>query len=181
MKIQKQNGFTLIELVVVIIILGILAVTAAPKFINLQSDARKSTLDGMKGAIQGANSLVYSKAALAGEEREGSPTAAAADTGSVDIGTGTNAATNYGYLQSTFSELENALDVSISPSGSTDTGYDANAEWFVIAPTNGASPAKIFQANSATESDNTKECYVTYTPANSLTSSPSYVVSGDDC
>ncbi|MBM7073074.1 prepilin-type N-terminal cleavage/methylation domain-containing protein [Shewanella sp. 202IG2-18] len=41
---QKQQGFTLIELVVVIIILGILAVTAAPKFINLQSDARKSAL-----------------------------------------------------------------------------------------------------------------------------------------
>ncbi|MGS0728942.1 type II secretion system protein, partial [Shewanella sp. 0m-11] len=51
---QKQNGFTLIELVVVIIILGILAVTAAPKFINLQSDARASALQGVKGAIQGA-------------------------------------------------------------------------------------------------------------------------------
>ncbi|MGL4750761.1 MAG: type II secretion system protein, partial [Shewanella sp.] len=38
---KRQQGFTLIELVVVIIILGILAVTAAPKFINLQSDARK--------------------------------------------------------------------------------------------------------------------------------------------
>ncbi|ACJ27327.1 MSHA pilin protein MshA [Shewanella piezotolerans WP3] len=50
---NKQNGFTLIELVVVIIILGILAVTAAPKFINLQGDARVSTLQGMKAAIQG--------------------------------------------------------------------------------------------------------------------------------
>ena len=36
----KQQGFTLMELVVVIIILGNLAVTAAPKFINFQSDAR---------------------------------------------------------------------------------------------------------------------------------------------
>ncbi|MEI6895912.1 MAG: prepilin-type N-terminal cleavage/methylation domain-containing protein, partial [Psychromonas sp.] len=65
---KNQKGFTLIELVVVIIILGILAVTAAPKFINLQSDARLSTLQGLKGAIQGANSLVYSKAAIAGVE-----------------------------------------------------------------------------------------------------------------
>ena len=41
---KRQQGFTLIELVVVIIILGILAVTAAPKFINLQGDARLSAL-----------------------------------------------------------------------------------------------------------------------------------------
>lgn len=63
---KRQQGFTLIELVVVIIILGILAVTAAPKFINLQSDARKSTVEGVKAALQGANTLIYSKAAIQG-------------------------------------------------------------------------------------------------------------------
>ena len=40
---KRSAGFTLIELVIVIVILGILAVTAAPKFLNLQSDARAST------------------------------------------------------------------------------------------------------------------------------------------
>lgn len=45
---KKQAGFTLIELVIVIIILGILAVTAAPKFLNLQDDARTSTLKGVE-------------------------------------------------------------------------------------------------------------------------------------
>ena len=50
---KKQAGFTLIELVIVIIILGILAVTAAPKFLNLQDDARKSAAaDGVKASLQ---------------------------------------------------------------------------------------------------------------------------------
>lgn len=58
---KRQGGFTLIELVVVIVILGILAVTAAPRFLNLQSDARASSLDGLKGAMQGASVLYLVK------------------------------------------------------------------------------------------------------------------------
>ncbi|MEC6832673.1 type II secretion system protein [Photobacterium toruni] len=65
---KKQQGFTLIELVVVIVILGILAVTAAPKFMNLQGDARTSTLEGLKGAMKGAAGIVYGKAAIKGVE-----------------------------------------------------------------------------------------------------------------
>ena len=49
---KRSAGFTLIELIIVIVILGILAVTAAPKFINLQGDARTSTVNGLKGAVQ---------------------------------------------------------------------------------------------------------------------------------
>ena len=44
---KNQAGFTLIELVIVIIILGILAVTAAPKFLNLQDDARLAAANGV--------------------------------------------------------------------------------------------------------------------------------------
>jgi len=66
---RRQNGFTLIELVVVIVILGILAATAAPKFMNLQSDARISALDGLKASLKSGVSMVYSKAILSGVER----------------------------------------------------------------------------------------------------------------
>ena len=61
-----SSGFTLIELIVVIVILGILAVSAAPRFINLQSDARAATLNAMMGAVKSANSLILGKAVIHG-------------------------------------------------------------------------------------------------------------------
>ena len=57
---KKQAGFTLIELVIVIIILGILAVTAAPKFLNLQDDAKEAAAQGVQAAVSSSAQLVAS-------------------------------------------------------------------------------------------------------------------------
>ena len=148
---QKQQGFTLIELVVVIIILGILAVTAAPKFINLQGDARASALAGLKGAIQGANTLVYSKAALAGKEQATAATVTlsgdATDSTNVDV------TTDYGYLTSTLTNFKNAIDLSVS-AGTDPSASSITTDWIFDSTTN-----SFWQAGAPST------CVLIYTPA----------------
>ena len=56
---KKQSGFTLIELVMVIVILGVLAVTAIPKFIDLKTDAQAAAAEGVAGALTSASAINY--------------------------------------------------------------------------------------------------------------------------
>jgi len=69
-RLVNQKGFSLIELVVVIVLLGILAATAAPKFINISNDAKTATLKAVKGSMQTASSFIYNKAIIAGEQKK---------------------------------------------------------------------------------------------------------------
>lgn len=64
---NRKNGFTLIELILVIVILGIIAATAIPKFSNLTRDARIAKLEGMRGAMRSGTTMIYSKAVIQGK------------------------------------------------------------------------------------------------------------------
>ncbi|ASI93531.1 type II secretion system protein [Vibrio rotiferianus] len=135
---NKKSGFTLIELVVVIVILGILAVTAAPRFLNLQDDARQARLEGMRGAMASAFDMGYGKLAIAGLEHKAyvsNKTADSSGDGPYDLpfdhcGSGDYCVFRYGYpdadqhslipLLPNLAQTDSDWQIKVNPDDSTE-------------------------------------------------------------
>ena len=145
---RNNGGFTLIELIVVIVILGILAVTAAPKFVDLQSDARLATLNGMKAAINSAVSLTYGKSLVKGVEKN--------KTGSKVWINGEEVDVCYGYPCAEAAKIQKVLDIGeFSKCGASSTPA---GDWCYGAQTD-TTKINIYIANGYSTSS---KCYVTY-------------------
>ena len=160
---MNNKGFTLIELVVVIVILGILSATAVPKYINLKADAQTSVLHGVKAAMEGASALVYGKSIVKGNHKE-----AFSLTNSVNIGDGGGLNSDgellvmYGYPIGIPDEFQRLLDL--------DSQYS-----YVPLGTNFTTFAIYFSDSNAPTST-TDDCVVFYISANSVGQSPTFQV-----
>ena len=173
---KKSSGFTLIELVVVIVILGILAATAAPKFMDLQKDARVSALNGLMGAMKSANSMVYSKAILAGQDTIdpgiicSNSEPYSKDTDSVY--TDNAVKLKYGHPAADKDGIVKALQDDIVEYSATEVGdwvYLQKDQWIRIYPA-------VFK-----DSTNTTECYVQYTAPDSKDKTPDFKLVKTGC
>ncbi|MCD9525273.1 type II secretion system protein [Photobacterium carnosum] len=158
---MRNKGFTLIELVVVIVILGILAVVAAPKFMGLQRDARIADLKGLEGGLKAANEMVYAKAAMKGLEHSEFFHSKTSEN-NIEVN-GVPVPLHYGYIIPTANNLKSILD--ISDGDWNIQGYSGLFNPIYMTP----KTAPAFHANNKSyrpdaSGDNIKasNCYLSY-------------------
>jgi len=153
-----QGGFTLIELIVVIVILGILAATALPKFASLSGEARSASLNAAKGALGATSAMTHGKFLVT------------ADTSIRVEGTTVTMNPTSGYPATSTAAEASALALA---AGLNTTDYVSCPSTLagVVCPVLGAGQMAIVPKSLSTTAQ-AKNCFVRYIPATAANTAP---------
>jgi len=175
---SKNRGFTLIELVIVIIILGTLSATAIPKFINLKTDSKIATLETVQGAMESALQLVYSRAVIKSQS---------SGDGSIDIN-GVNLPLYNGYpaVDGTDSVIELNEQVKawldIDSVDAATAKADKNAAPFYTAKSTAKNYIFIFFSSDRDQMSSSFKCQLRYeNPITTTPTAPVITIKTDRC
>lgn len=171
-----QSGFTIIELVIVIVVLGILAAVALPRFTDFTASSREAVLAGLSGAIASTNTQVYAQSLIQGNQNLGNTTTVVPGIDVDDDGDSDaedTVPTRFGYLRDNNAVAREAMKFLLQLDDASDLTAKNKIEFQIASGV--INVGYDFDGDGAVNDD---DCHITYAESTAVSQVPDidYVV-----